>query len=88
MIARIRAASATLARLPKPRGGRQPVFRPSSVRRAAAVAERSEVLPVAVQVVGPAWRENIVLAAMFAIEDHARAGEFFPRTPVQPTAGT
>jgi fatty acid amide hydrolase len=53
-------------------------------RRAAAVAERSQGLPVAVQVVGPAWREDIVLAVMFAIEDHARAGELFPHTPVEP----
>jgi fatty acid amide hydrolase len=53
-------------------------------RRAAAVAKRSEGLPVAVQVVGPAWREDIVLSVMSAVEAHARTGELFPRTPLDP----
>ena len=53
-------------------------------RRAAAVAEQSQGLPVAVQVVGPAWREDIVLAVMSAVEDHARTGELFPFTPLDP----
>jgi hypothetical protein len=53
-------------------------------RRAAAVAKRSEGLPVAVQVVGPAWREDIVLSVMSVVEAHARTSELFPRTPLDP----
>lgn len=53
-------------------------------RRAAAVAQRSEGLPVAVQVVGSAWREDIVLAVMSAVEADVRESELFPRTPLDP----
>jgi hypothetical protein len=53
-------------------------------RRAAAVAQRSEGLPAAVQVVGSAGREDIVLAVMTAVEDHAHMSELFPRTPLDP----
>jgi fatty acid amide hydrolase len=53
-------------------------------RRAAAVAAQSQGLPVAVQVVGRAWREDIVLAVMAAVEDCARTGELFPLTPLDP----
>ena len=61
-----------------------PAARDRFDRRAAAVAQRSEGLPVAVQIVGPAWREDIVLAVMSAVEAHARASELFPRTPLDP----
>jgi hypothetical protein len=37
-----------------------------------------------VQVVGPAWREDIVLSVMSAIEAHAGTSELFPRTPLDP----
>ena len=53
-------------------------------RRAAVVARRSEGLPAAVQVVGPAGHEDIVLAVMTAVEDHAHMSELFPRTPLDP----
>ena len=46
--------------------------------------QRSEGLPVAVQVVGPAWREDIVLSVMSAVEAHARRSDLFPRTPLDP----
>lgn len=54
------------------------------VRRAVEIDRESEGLPVGVQVVGRAWREAEVLAAMMAIEDHAALHPDFPRTPVPP----
>jgi len=59
-----------------------PVARDRFDRR--AVARRSEGLPAAVQVVGPAGHEDIVLAVMTAVEDHAHMSELFPRTPLDP----
>lgn len=51
-------------------------------RRAARVEEGSEGLPLGVQLVGRPWREDVVLALMIAVEDAARSGSDFPRTPV------
>jgi hypothetical protein len=39
---------------------------------------------VAVQVVAPWWREDVVLAVMRAIEERARETEDYPVTPVDP----
>jgi fatty acid amide hydrolase len=39
-------------------------------------------LPVCVQIVARPWREDVVLAAMYAIEETARARPDFPVTPV------
>jgi alkyldihydroxyacetonephosphate synthase len=50
----------------------------------AAVQAESEGLPVPVQVVGPTYREDIVLAVMQAIEEAARTKDAFPWTPVDP----
>lgn len=49
---------------------------------AARVDERSTGLPVGVQVVARPWREDLVLAAMQAIEDEVRKDADFPATPV------
>ncbi len=51
-------------------------------RRAAEVDAASAGLPVGVQVVGRAWEEHVVLAAMEAIEADVRNQPDFPRTPV------
>jgi fatty acid amide hydrolase len=51
-------------------------------KKAAEVDARSAGLPVGVQVVGRAWEEETVIAAMMAIEDEAAKGAEFPRTPV------
>ncbi len=53
-------------------------------KRAAEVDHRSAGLPVGVQVVARPWREDLVLAAMIAIEDAARKDADFPATPVEP----
>jgi len=50
-------------------------------RRAAEVDAASAGLPVGVQVVGRAWEEHVVLAAMLAIEAEVRDEPDFPRTP-------
>jgi fatty acid amide hydrolase len=52
-------------------------------KRAAEVDRRSAGLPVGVQVVGKPWAEDVVLAAMMAIEE-ALDEEGRPRTPVDP----
>jgi fatty acid amide hydrolase len=55
------------------------------IDRKAALFERgSEGLPVAVQVVGRPFREDVVLAIMAAIESDARASGEFPKTPIDP----
>ncbi len=53
-------------------------------RKAARMDEGSAGLPACVQVVGRAWREDVVLAVMEAIEAGARAGADYPVTPVDP----
>ncbi len=53
-------------------------------KRAAAVQAQSEGLPVPVQVVGPTYREDVVLAVMQAVEEAARKSDAFPWTPVDP----
>ncbi|MGZ5971292.1 MAG: amidase family protein, partial [Polyangiales bacterium] len=50
---------------------------------AAKVDQGSAGLPVGVQVVARPWREDLVLAAMRAIEDEARKDADFPKTPVE-----
>jgi fatty acid amide hydrolase len=54
-------------------------------RHAAKVDAASEGLPVGVQVVGRAFRDHEVLAAMVAIESEVKQDEGFPRTPVEPS---
>ena len=55
------------------------------VDKKAAMFERgSEGLPLAVQIVGRPYREDVVLALMAAIEADARASGEAPRTPVDP----
>lgn len=53
-------------------------------KNAAKVDAKSAGLPVGVQVVGRPWEEDVVLAAMIAIEDVVSAGREFPRTPIDP----
>ena len=53
------------------------------VERGAHDADRGSAgLPAGVQFIGRPWREDIVLAAMAALEPVARARDDFPRTPV------
>ncbi len=52
-------------------------------RHAAKVDAASAGLPVGVQVVGRAWRDHQVLAAMIAIESEVKRDEGFPATPVE-----
>jgi fatty acid amide hydrolase len=49
---------------------------------AAKVDQGSAGLPIGVQVVARPYREDLVLAAMRAIEDEARKDADFPKTPV------
>jgi fatty acid amide hydrolase len=51
-------------------------------KRAAEVDQQSEGLPVGVQVVAQPWEDEVVLAAMMAIEDGVSDKPGFPRTPV------
>jgi len=53
-------------------------------RRAAQIETGSEGLPLGVQVVARPYREEVVLAAMQAIESERRADSSFPCTPVDP----
>ena len=54
-------------------------------RHAAKVDAASAGLPVGVQVVGRAWRDHEVLAAMEAIEGEVKRDEGYPVTPTDPT---
>jgi fatty acid amide hydrolase len=55
-----------------------------SVERHAAKVDRASAgMPVGVQVVGRAWEEHVVLAAMEAIERDVAQDAEFPRTPVE-----
>jgi fatty acid amide hydrolase len=60
--------------------------RDSLDKRAAEVDRQSAGLPVGVQVVGRPWAEDVVLAAMIAVEDVASQTADFPRTPALRTA--
>jgi fatty acid amide hydrolase len=53
-------------------------------RRCAEVEAQSAGLPVGVQVVARPYREDLVLAAMAAIEDRVRDHALYPRTPIDP----
>ena len=50
-------------------------------KRAVEVDARSAGLPVGVQIVGRPWEEDVVLAAMIAIEEAAAGSRDFPRAP-------
>ncbi len=55
------------------------------IERSALRTERGSAgLPAGVQVVGRPWREDTVLAAMFALEAAAAARSDYPLTPVTP----
>jgi fatty acid amide hydrolase len=54
-------------------------------RHAAKVDAASTGLPVGVQVVGRAWRDHEVLAAMEAIEGEVERDDGYPVTPTDPT---
>jgi fatty acid amide hydrolase len=45
-------------------------------------------LPICVQIVGRPWREDVVFAAMYALETIARTRPDFPITPVRENAAT
>ncbi len=51
-------------------------------KKAALVEAGSAGLPVGVQVVARPFREDLVLAAMVALEDAVRGREDFPKTPI------
>jgi fatty acid amide hydrolase len=53
-------------------------------RHAARVDAESAGLPVGVQVVGRAWQDDVVLAAMKAIEEEVALEPGFPAVPVAP----
>jgi fatty acid amide hydrolase len=55
-----------------------------SERLAVAADVGSQGMPVGVQLVGRAWQEPQVLAAMAAIEARVRDSDEFPTTPVEP----
>jgi fatty acid amide hydrolase len=74
-VTRVRAAEAARE---KPRD--------SLDKRAAEVDRQSAGLPVGVQVVARPWAEDVVLAAMIAVEDVASQSPEFPRTPALRTA--
>lgn len=67
----------------------RPASRDAADRLAVSVEQGSAGLPVAVQVIGRPWREDLVLSAMAAIERAARHGGTAPLLPVDPltTAG-
>jgi len=55
------------------------------VENAAHRCERDSAgLPAGVQIAGRPWREDVVLAAMFALEDVVREHDDFPHTPHTP----
>lgn len=56
-------------------------------KRAAEVDEKSEGLPIGVQVVGLPYCDHVVLAAMIALEDELAGEEDRPITPVTPAGG-
>jgi fatty acid amide hydrolase len=51
-------------------------------KKAAHIQRGSAGMPIGVQVVGRPWREDVVLAAMLAIEHEARAASEFPKVPI------
>jgi fatty acid amide hydrolase len=53
-------------------------------KHAAEVDAASEGLPIGVQIVGRAWRDHVVIAAMQAIESDVALDYGFPATPVEP----
>jgi fatty acid amide hydrolase len=55
-----------------------------SEKLAVAADLGSDGMPVGVQLVGRAWQEPQVLAAMAAIEARVCSGDEFPKTPVEP----
>jgi fatty acid amide hydrolase len=63
--------------------------RPDSRDPADRLAKRAEQgsagLPVAVQVIGRPWREDLVLTTMAAIQHGAREAGTAPALPVEPT---
>ncbi len=77
------AASVPWSRV-RPEETRRPSPADRLERKAAFIDERSEGLPIAVQVVAPPWREETVLAVAAALEEAARAREDFPSTPIDP----
>jgi fatty acid amide hydrolase len=62
----------------------RPASRELAARTAATAEQASTGLPIGVQVVSHFWREDIVLAAMQAIEEECRDSADFPTTPVTP----
>jgi fatty acid amide hydrolase len=53
-------------------------------RAAAAIDAKSAGLPVGVQIVGRAWKDHVVLAAMRAVEAEVSMDAGFPVTPAEP----
>lgn len=51
-------------------------------KKAALIERGSAGLPIGVQVVGRPWREEVVLAAMKAIETEAKTTSEFPKVPI------
>jgi fatty acid amide hydrolase len=62
----------------------RPASRDLVERAAIAVEQGSAGLPVGVQVAARPWREDVVLAAMKALENHFRPLADYPRTPIDP----
>lgn len=55
------------------------------VERGAYEAERGSAgLPAGVQLVARPWRDDVAIAAMYALEENASARPGFPQTPVTP----
>jgi fatty acid amide hydrolase len=53
-------------------------------KRAAQFEKDSTGLPLAVQIVGRPFREDVVIALMAAVEESARTSSEFPKTPIDP----
>jgi fatty acid amide hydrolase len=90
------AGAVPVTRVRPDEAGRRVEHRPSGIagawaklredaltRRAAAIDDGSAGLPVGVQVIGRPWHDDLVLAAMQAIEAEVSRDEGFPKTPVE-----
>jgi fatty acid amide hydrolase len=71
-----------VARVRPEEAAREVTRRDRIEKRAAEIDRASAGLPVGVQLVGRAWHEHEVLAAMAAVEQYAGGFPDFPRTPV------
>ena len=53
-------------------------------KRAAEFEKDSTGLPVAAQIIARPWQDELVLAAMLAVEEALGSSQEYPHTPVDP----